>query len=556
MPTAPKPRRRRRWLLLGLLGLAAGVVVYAAVPGKNTHTVSPETTYVTGPLDADGRVDYVAALNTRLRGDITPEQNANVLIWQAIGLRPEGSPPPDEYFQWLGRPAPPEDGVYLVRWDKFVRAQAKEPEEIVAPAEEFGPPPGPPGVDDMAFHNERLNRAKKWPWAAADEPDLAEWVTKNARPLAAFTQASTRPAYYNPLTPKRNAAGKSGLLLATLLPSMQACRDGANLLAARAMLHLGAGRTDEAWQDLITCHRLGRLLERGGTLIEYLVGVAIQLIAIQGETTFLSQAKLSAARVAACRADLGRLPPPARVADKVDLTERFVMLDFTQWLAHATPDELTDLEKFGPPPPAAPAGRLFARGIDWDPAMREINRWYDRWAAAIRLDDFQARDAAMAGLVRELKLLVEETKEAQNDWWAAPFRTPAGRGKLAGEIVVSRVFPAAHKIAAAETRVAQRHRNLTVAFALAAHRADTGMYPPALADLAPKYLPTVPQDIYTNADLIYRPAAAGYLFYSVGPNRIDDQGRDKHSEIDGDDLAVEMPAKEPPPVKKPAPEPE
>ena len=529
-----KPRRRR-WILLGLLGLVAGVVVYAAVPGTNTYTVGPETTYATEPIDADGRVDYVAALNTRLRGDITPEQTANVLIWQAIGPRPEGRPPPDEYFQWLGRPAPPEEGDYHVRWEKFIRDQAKEQEEEI----------GPPGVDKMAFHNDRLNRAKKWPWAAADEPDLAEWVKKNARPLAAFTQASTRPAYYNPLTPKR------GQLIATMLPSLQACREGANLFAARAMLHLGAGHTDEAWQDLITCHRLGRLLERGGTLIEYLVGVAIQLIAIQGETTFLSQAKLSAAEVAACRADLGRLPPPARVADKVDLTERFVMLDFVQWLAHARPDELADLEKFGPPPPAAPTGRLFSRGIDWGPAMRDVNTWYDRWVAAIRLEDFQARDAAMAGLVRELKSLVEETEEAQNDWWAAPFRTPVGRGKLAGEIVVSRVFPAAHKIAAAETRVAQRHRNLTVAVALAAYRADHGKYPAALADLAPKYLPIVPQDIYTYADLIYRPTDLGYLFYSVGPNRIDDQGRDKHSEMDGDDLAVEMPAKEPPPVKKP-----
>jgi len=78
------------------------LLAFAAWPGSSTFTVSPQTTYVTGPLDKDGYVDYVTALNERLGKGITPEKNANVLICQALGPHPEGSILPAEYFQWLG----------------------------------------------------------------------------------------------------------------------------------------------------------------------------------------------------------------------------------------------------------------------------------------------------------------------------------------------------------------------------------------------------------------------------------------------------------------------
>ena len=65
-------RQRRLWtVLFGVLLSLAVSLVYAAWPGRSTFTVSPETTYVTGPLDRHGYVDYVTALNERLRGTIT-----------------------------------------------------------------------------------------------------------------------------------------------------------------------------------------------------------------------------------------------------------------------------------------------------------------------------------------------------------------------------------------------------------------------------------------------------------------------------------------------------
>src|SRR5262245_55769569 len=50
-------RRRRLWIaFLCILLTLVALVTYAAWPGRSTFTISPETTYVTGPLDAHGYI--------------------------------------------------------------------------------------------------------------------------------------------------------------------------------------------------------------------------------------------------------------------------------------------------------------------------------------------------------------------------------------------------------------------------------------------------------------------------------------------------------------------
>ena len=48
-------------------------------------TISKETTYITEPLRKDGYPDYVAAMNQRLSQGVTPENNAAVPFWKAMG---------------------------------------------------------------------------------------------------------------------------------------------------------------------------------------------------------------------------------------------------------------------------------------------------------------------------------------------------------------------------------------------------------------------------------------------------------------------------------------
>ena len=93
-----------------------------------------------------------------------------------------------------------------------------------------------------------------------------------------------------------------------------------------------------------------------------------------------------------------------------------------------------------------------------------------------------------------------------------------------------------------------------LAFALAAYHADHGSYPAKLDELAPKYVPEIPKDIFADTDLRYKREGDGYLLYSVGVNGKDDGGRgeedreqqensaDGNAAADWDDLVVRMPA--------------
>src|SRR5438045_6275709 len=51
------------------------------------------------PAGKAGNIDYEAELNDKLGKGITPEKNAAVLLWQALGPTPEGGPRmPAEFF--------------------------------------------------------------------------------------------------------------------------------------------------------------------------------------------------------------------------------------------------------------------------------------------------------------------------------------------------------------------------------------------------------------------------------------------------------------------------
>src|SRR5829696_5018877 len=109
-------------LVFGLLAAAAAAQDRPA--RKANFTVSRETTYVTGPLGTDGRIDYAAALNERLGKGVTPETNANVAVWWAFGPKPEGgNGMPAEFFKLMGIDEPPEKGDYFVDMWRFAREQ-------------------------------------------------------------------------------------------------------------------------------------------------------------------------------------------------------------------------------------------------------------------------------------------------------------------------------------------------------------------------------------------------------------------------------------------------
>jgi len=554
-------RRILRWWPVAVL-LVIALVVYAAWPGSSTFTVGPETTYITGPVDGEGFLDYPTALNERMRAGVTPETNANVLFWQALGPKPEGGNgmPPD-YFRWLGAPAPPDDGEYFIGSDKYFDKHLKdrprpEPEDPVRrfwlwPVEELDEVDFGFEADPRQQWHDRLSDARAWPWKAADEPDAAAWLRANEAPLAVVAAAVLRPTYYNPLVSFQTSA-RSPRLIGSLLPNVQKMREVCNALVTRAMLRAGAGDYAGAWQDTLTIQRLGRLMTRGGTLIEHLVAVAVVTMATHAQVKLLGHTAHPVERVRAWHADLRRLPPMPGLAAKLGQTERLVCLDSAMSITLSWPegvDALADGPVPGKPPANPVTGRLFTRSVDWDPAFRNINKMFDQCAAASELTDPAARRQAYARIESEIK-----ARKASLAGMNPLDRALLGRerrGEMIGDILITLLFPAVEKIQVASDRTEQLLVNLDLAFALAACRADTGRYPARLDDLTPRYVATVPADVFSGKPLIYRPTDAGYTLYSVGANGVDDDGVTFDDDPKGDDIRVRMPVVRPEPKAKP-----
>lgn len=95
-------------------------------------------------------------------------------------------------------------------------------------------------------------------------------------------------------------------------------------------LHLGEGRTTEAWQDIVTMNRLATLSGRRGSLTEGRLSIAFVNIVSGPTLTFLAHAKLDARMARDCLRDLSELPPLTDLSDHMDLTERVTFLDAAQ----------------------------------------------------------------------------------------------------------------------------------------------------------------------------------------------------------------------------------
>jgi len=488
---------------------------------------SKETTFVLGPLDANGFIDYEAAVNKLLKGNTTPETNAVVLLLKCFGPKPEGAELKPDFYKALGVEAPSVEGEYLVSHSKHFKTELSG--------------------EGMPAFNEFEACLKQQPWKPADSPKHAEWLKINEKPLAIAVEASRRKDYFHPMI-SRSKDGKKGLLIGALLPTVQKTRELANALSLRAMLKLGQGQVADAFDDAIAMHRLARLVGRGGSLIELLVGIAIDAIAHATETTIFEHGNLTSKQALDYQAVLLKLPPMPGVADKVGVFERMMFLDIAQTSGR---DGLSVLEALGKDDgvqvPEGGADILTAT-LNWESVMRLGNTWYNRIETGLQKPTRAERSASAKQIEDELrKMKNEATNLGLLDKFflntGEPEKVRAKVSDRLGKILVSLLMPAFHKVSDAADRGEQNQINGIIATALAAHFADEKRYPEKLADLVPKYLANVPDDVFNGKPLIYSKTDNVYLFYSVGVNGTDDGGKLVTDQPRGDDIGVRMPRK-------------
>ena len=511
----------------------------ASTPPKVRVTISKETTYITEPLRPDGYPDYLAALNQRLSQGVTPENNAAVLFWRAMGPKPIPEKIRQEYVRRLGLPPLPEQGAYFQPFEEYAASIAKQAGQELSSEQ----------IDQM------YRQAMEGPWKAEQFPLVAQWLQANEKPLVLLIEASRRPRRYEPLVVGQPEENQPEMLLAVLLPAAGQMREVARTFRIRAMYRLGQGKTAEAWEDLLTIHRLARLMGQGPTLVENLVAASMEYLACQADQVLAAEGNLSAQQALGFRDALSALPPLPPMADKIDLGERFMYLDVVCTLARGIKPSarLFELLDGGPgqtPEWAKRLGDFLASVgqamIDWDVVLRMGNPWYDRLVEAGRKPTSAQRRQAVETIEHQIRQLAEKNK---NPMGLVVGVLAAPRQKISqqiGEMLVALVVPAVSAVYVAEDRAAMYRQWSVCSFALAAYRAEQGKYPERLADLVPRYLAAVPADVFAqDRPVIYRRTEEGLILYSVGPNGRDDGGRSPddtpaEGQAQGDDLVVRM----------------
>lgn len=491
--------------------------------------ISKETTRITSPLDKDGYVDYLAAVNQMQSKGVTPRNNYEVVVRQVL--------PPDEiaesmrekYFAAIGLPAPKADAQFYRDFITHFRGRSTDQKLI-----------------DSLFDEHDAIMSK--PWTAQDHPRAAQWVKEYGKELDKLVEGSKRPKNYTPyLAGEDDENDPSPRMIAVLLPSAQQQREIARGLSIRAMGRIGAGDLDGAWSDLQAMRRVGRHIANGFTLIESLVGIAIHSIAFQGEAEVLNSPRLTKAQAEKFFADLKAVPPLPAIAGRIDIGERFMGLDAVTMLAKNSDKHglfkmirmLNDLSDAADAqgkeidtqyvvfqdekPKANPPKRVT---VDWNVTMRFMNKWYDRLVKACNETDFDKRKKLFEEFDADVKKLAANARNPQNLLAGIVAGKPGKTlGQGMGNILVALLMPAIHAARTAESQATARLDLMRIAFAAKLHRLETGSFPKSPGVLAPKHFKSLAQDAQSGRPFHYELDKGVVTIYGVGRNGIDDGGR-------------------------------
>ena len=487
-------------------------------------TVSRETTYITGPLNADGTVNYVAYLNAKYGKGMTTENNAFVLLLRALGpscikkaeLRPR-------FYARLGLQPLSATGKYFRLFTDDCRCEK----------------PHKPSPEEKELSDE-LDEAMTEPWREREYPVLAAWLRENEQPLALIVEASKRPRYYLPLICDEDPPQ----VVAALLHPHGMFRQPGYALVARAMLRFRSGDTDAARADLLAARRLSRLLGQGSNLFEPLVGTALELRCQLGYQALVTGRKLKVRLARALLADFQRCGASPSVLKSINWTERFNSLDAVATVSRGAVGRrhwlLREILKAASRHPARAESHRRVR-VDWDEILRMTNAWYDRLVDAGRKESFAERSKALEAYRRDLKKLAVPQDVLVADMMTCMLKAArfAGQKNPDPKAVrqVSRKFGTRLlSILLGDLTPALLHHDrclargdvVLVATALAVYKAEKRRYPANLDALRPAYLKAIPTDRFTGKPLIYSRTRRGYVLYSVGENLKDDGGDDDY----------------------------
>jgi len=367
--------------------------------------------------------------------------------------------------------------------------------------------------DDIA----KLLGKKYYEVTSEEKQVLEKWLTENEEHFQLVIAGSQKPYYW------QHYEGEE--MMSVLLPHLAGFRRIAFSLRWRVRLLAEKGRYEDAFSDIKACYRLGRHVKGNKVvLIEQLVGVAIEAVAVGSIRDILSEHQFDAATLTVLQKDIEQIIAGEDFGMSFAGEKLFIYDEIQRCFTE---------DRFG-------GGHLYLSRISQisftgDPHTQTLEELIvgsifnpEAWPVAVKVLFFHPNK--------------QQTREATDRFYAycdtVAQKTPAqirAQGidvekeymKIIRDNVLLMILtPALEKV----SEIGHRHRTNVEAtvtiLALQCYKADKGSYPDDLQQLITAgYLRQLPVDVYSEKPLVYRKSDDSFILYSIGENFEDDGGK-------------------------------
>jgi hypothetical protein len=336
--------------------LLIGMVIFRSIP-TSPLIISKETTYITGPLTADGQINYFKALEERIYPpELATDDNGYRIFYRLFGgIKNDG----------LGG-------------DEFVHRQMCEKlglDSDVSPTLVLPQPPDEVLKEFYKAKGEEYAGKNKWdrPWTLEEYPMLADWIREIDETMDAFAAALRKPVFVVPLLKSRDSVslGDPLTLIASDAHRGFFFQNMAHVFKARANFRVAQSNIDGAIADTLTLYRLGRHLAQKNSLFQYNLGNAIEHMAATIPINADPDHPLTKEQIQCMLAGLNTLPPRAPIADAYEW-QRFQGLLTLQRTISDGSGEMSELLK-----DHLPQWFINKSRFDWNLVYRRTNELYD-----------------------------------------------------------------------------------------------------------------------------------------------------------------------------------
>jgi hypothetical protein len=352
-----------------------------------------------------------------------------------------------------------------------------------------------------------------------ERQEIEGWVQRCSDSLNIIAQGAEKPYYWRQYKANNSQEGDNSMM-GVLYPNLIKFRYLSMAFCFRAQIRAAEGEYSQAFDDLVICYKFGRLVGQGEkTIVEQLVGFAIQAMAVRNIREILSHYPVPAEELAVLQADF---------ADAQAGQEFGIRLLFEKLAVYDEIQRCFTEDRLG-------GGHLYLRRLSVTEALVGGK------------DSSEVSQNVLSEISEVTRVLFfhpnkNETKQKADEYYdffeKISKMSPAElklksidlnkqiESMIKGNLFLEIWAPALGTVYKTSYHFKADVQSVPVIIAALRFKIDKGRYPEDLAELQQLgYIEEIPIDPFSARPLVYKKTDDGFMLYSVGFNFKDDGGQ-------------------------------